>query len=319
MKKIIALMLWLVGSVCYGQSVNGVSPSTVAVDGSNTTAAKVIVWPQVQATIVYNASATPSPIVPQPTQVSNWFPLNGNGSIGVEFASNTFVGSYQVQVSDNPTPVSTPGTNVYTVVADTATNVAGGQGSQTKNWMYFIREGYKWMRLLVTPESTNNGTLNVQARLFGNPPAGDAIRSYVSGVPWKSADQLASSVTQSNGAVTYFYDYKLPQDAHGFNLFTNVSAVSGAATITSTVEVKDPTTGQLQSIALGTAAAATGFSTITVGPGYAAPYPVATPPAGQIYISAAVNQDVVIKNVVQASTSPTPGSITFSQAAVPIR
>ena len=320
MKKILTLLLWLGGSVAFGQSINGVSPSTISVDGANATAAKVLILPQVQQTVVFNTSATPSPVVPQPTQASQWFQMNGNGEALVEFSANAFVGNYSVQGSDNPTPVSTPGTNIQTLVQDT-TVVTGGSASETKNWAYAIREGWKWIRFVAQPDALTNtvtGSLNIQVRLFGNPTAGDAARSYVSGVPWKSMDTLAPTGTILSAAggtpVTTFYDYKLPQSAHGINIYTNVAGVSGASTIVSYVYEKDPVSGQLQSVGAGVATHAANYSSIMINPGYAAPYPVATPPAGQIILSIPLAQDIVIGNA-QSGT----GATTFSQSVVPIQ
>lgn len=303
-KKILTLLLWLGGSVAFAQSINNQSPVINSVDGSNTTAAKVLTLPQCQSTP--GTTATP--------QTSNWFQMNGNGAALVEFSGNTLAGTYSVQVSNNPTPVSTPGTNIYTVVQDTATYGSGGQGAQTKNWSYMIREGWKYIRFLFTPESGNGGTLNIQVRLFGNPLPGDASRSYVSGVPWKATDQLANSVVQS-GAGTIYYDYKLPQTAHGLYVYNNDLGVSGASTWVCTLMAKDPTSGQLQAIAVDqTQPLAAGFNTMVVNPGYNSPYPVATPPASTTFVSLPVGQDLVIKNAFTGS-----GATTFSQNIVPIQ
>ena len=316
MKKILTLLLWLGGSVAFGQSINGVSPTVIGIDGSNTTAAKVLTLPQVQATLTYNASATPSPVVPQPTQASSWFQMNGNGAALVEFSTNGYTGNYSIQVSDNPTPVSTPGTNIETAVADT-TVVAGGTNTQTKMWDYVIREGHKWIRFIAQPDALTNintGTLNTQIRLFGNPVAGDAARAYTSGVPWKSIDSLAA-VGSAGVTGTTYYEYKLPQGAHGFNLYTNVASLNGASTVVSTVYQKDPFTGILQSIGVATTSAGvTGMFTVRVSPGYASPYPVATPPTGQTIISTNVAQDLVIGNFFSGA-----GTMTYSQDAVPVQ
>ncbi len=320
MKKILALLLWLGGSVAFAQSINGYSPSVIAVDGSNATLSKVLTLPQVQATVTYNASATPSPVAAQPTQASNWFPMNGNGAAMVEFSTNAFTGNYSIQVSNNPTPVSTPGTNIQTIVQDTATAAAGGAGAQTKNWDYFIREGWKWIRVIAQPDASTNintGTLNTQIRLFGNPIPGDASRSYLSGVPWKQSDAIngLNTVLSAAGAtpVTTFVEYKLPQTAHGINIYTNVAGVSGASTIVSYVFEKDPTSGQLQQVGAGASTHAANFSSILINPGYSSPYPVATPPTGQTILSFPMAQDIVIGNA-QSGT----GATTFSQTIVPI-
>jgi hypothetical protein len=315
-KRLLAFLIWVgIVGVAVAQSVNGVSPSLLSVDGSNVTAAKVLTFPQVQPTLGLNASPTPSPFPTQTPQISNWFPMNGNGAALFEFSSNTLAASYQIQVSDNPTPVTTPGTNIYTAVQDTATYASGGQGEQTKNWSYFIREGFKWFRLLVTQETTNTGTLNVQVRLFGNPPAGDAARSYTSGVPWKQSDVLAAPGSTAS-AVTYYYDYKVPQGAHGFDLYSDLSAVSGATTLTVTINKKDPGTGQL--IALGGGAQIIGhaavFADMTVNAGYGSPYPIATPVANTCIFSQAVPEDIVVEDAFTGT-----GTSTYSQTAVPIQ
>jgi hypothetical protein len=313
-KRITALLIWLgLVGVAVAQSINGVSPSVISVDGSNVTAAKVLTLPQVQPTLVLNASPTPSPFPTQTPQISNWFPMNGNGAALVEFSGNTFTGSYSVQVSDNPTPVSTPGTNIYTVVSDTSSFASGASPVVTKNWSYYIREGWRWIRFVTSQETTNTGTLNMQVRLFGNPPAGDASRSYLSGVPWKQSDNFINAGVIS-GAQTVYYDYKLPQTAHGFNLYTDVSGVSGASTLISTIYVKDPYTGQLQSIGVGSTNHTANVNTIIVNPGYASPYPVATPPTGQTIIGVPVPQDIVIGDAFTGT-----GATTLTQTAVPIQ
>lgn len=184
--------------------------------------------------------------------------------------------------------------------------------------MYYVREGYKWIRLVAIPDASTNintGTLNMQVRLFGNPPTGDASRSYTSGVPWKSSDVLVP-VNTSSGAATTLYDYKLPQGAHGFYLNTNIQGVSGASTIVSEIFTKDPVSGQLQALGAGlvTIGHATGYVQIQVNPGYGSPYPIATPPAGTIIYDQAVGQDLVIQDAITGT-----GSVTFSQSAAPIQ
>lgn len=301
-KRIFTLLLWLGGSVAFGQSINGANITSISTDGSNVTAAKVMTLPQVQSTV----GVTPTP------QTSAWMPLNGNGAAMVEFSANTLTGTYSVQVSNNPTPVSTPGTNLYTVVQDTATFATGGQGAQTKNWAYFIKEGWKYIRVLCTPATGNTGTLNFQVRLFGNPSSGDAQRSYVTGVPWKQSDNLYNATVQS-GAATVYSDYKLPYGSRGIHVFTQTAGVSGASTLTTTVNIKDPVTGILQPVAVNTATLAAGFTTLTISPGYANPYPVATPSAGQVFFNIPLPQDIVIQNGFTGS-----GATTYTQSVVPI-
>jgi len=311
-KRIMFLLLWLGGGIAFGQTINNVAPSSIGVDGTNNTGDKVITLPQVQTTPL----GTPTP------QTSSWFQLNGNAAMMVEFSANTFAGSYSVQVSDNPTPVSTPGVGYYTVTQDDATYGSGGQGAQTKNWAYLISEGWKWVRFLCTPETGNTGTLNIQARLFGSGNANatgavgaNAVRSYQSGVPWRSVDQLVNSL--GFAAATNYYDYKLPYNAGGFNLYTNILGKSGTVTLAPTVYFKDPVSGLLQSIGvspIGTAAAVTGLSTMVLTTAYTAPYPVATPPAGTCFIGVNPVQDVVIGDVITGT-----GSVTFSQDCSPIK
>lgn len=300
-KRILVLILWLAGpGACLAQSINNQNPVVIGVDGSNTTGAKVLTLPQVQSTPL----GTPTP------QTSAWYQLNGNGAAQVEFSTNTFTGTYSVQVSNNLTPVSTPGTNIYTITQDTATYAA--QLSETHNWSYMVR-GWRYIRFLATPATENTGTLNFQVRLFGNGvSAGDANRTYGEGVPWKSRSELISpSIALSSG--TYYYDYKTPQQASGIGVFTNAVA-SGTVTLTTTICFKDPISGGLQSIAVGTPQTTTSLGSIFVHAGYASPYPVATPPAGFTYVSMSVPQDIVVKDVVQGS-----GTITCTQSAVPIQ
>jgi len=255
MKKIFMMLLWLCGSTAMAQSIANQSPSLVGVDGSNVTAAKVVVYPQVQST----PGTTPTP------QTSNWYQLNGNGAIQVEFSGNTFAGSYSVQVSNNPTPVSTPGTNIYTVVRDKSTYLSGGSETQTLNWSYIISAGWRYIRFLATPESGNAGTLNIQTRVFGNPTTGDAQRTYQEGIPWKDSYLVNDKTAQ--GAATFYQDFKVPSTATGFILAQNVSAVSGASTITSTVMTKDPVSGQVQSLGALAATTAAGYTTLCIAPG----------------------------------------------------
>lgn len=310
-KRIIALMLWLSGGVVCAQSINSQSlQPNGGPDGSFSQAARVLTLPQAQST----PGTTPTP------QYSNWYPMNGQGAALVEFNSNTLAGQYSVQVSNNPTPPATgaPGTtptpSIYTVVQDASSYNTGGQGGETKDWSYYIREGWKYIRFYFNPESGNAGTLNVQVRMFGNPPTGDAARSYTSGVPWKQSDILAQSVVQS-GAGTVYYDYKLPQGAHGFYLYTDDLGVSGASTLTTTVYSKDGSTGQLQSLGVNaTIPHAAGFNTMIVNTGYSSPYPVATPPANTTVIGVPVPQDIVIGNAFTGT-----GATTFTQNVVPVQ
>jgi len=73
-------------------------------------------------------------------------------------------------------------------------------------------------------------------------------------------------------------------------------------------------TYRIQDIADASLTHAAGTNTLRLSPGYAAPYPVATPPAGQDIVSAALSQDLVIKNVFTGS-----GATTFTQTIVPVR
>lgn len=303
-KRILALLLWLGGAPVFAQSINNQSPAVIGVDGSNVTGAKVLVLPQIQSTV----GVTPTP------QTSAWFQMNGNSGALVEFSGNTFAGTYSVQVSNNPTPISTPGQNLYTEAQDTATYSSGGQGAQTKNWSYSISRGFRYIRFLCTPETGNTGTLNIQIRLFGNDVSpGDAEHTFTDGVPWKSREGLVGLGTIQATAVTEFYDYKLPKDASGASFYTVISGLGASTTLTTTVMQKDPTTGLLQSVGVGTVQTAAGLSTIVAHPGYASPFPVATPPAGFNYLSVALPQNIVIKDVVTGT-----GPVTFSQSAVPL-
>ena len=174
------------------------------------------------------------------------------------------MGNYGIQVSNNPTPFPTGTPIVYTVVQDHA--LASGQGSQTKNWTYYIKNGWKWWRAFAIPDQTNGGTLGIQVRQFGP----DSSHSYQEGVPWQSNDTLQAST--ANVASTIYYDYKLPMSAHGFNIYDNVSAVSGACTLTQTVFVKDPYSGALQSVVGQSALThSTGLNTLVCAPGIALP------------------------------------------------
>jgi hypothetical protein len=312
-KKLLAFFIWLgLIGVAIAQSVNGVSPSVGSPDGSNVTAAKVLTFPQVQPTLGLNASPTPSPFPTQTPQVSNWYQMNGNGGALVEFQSNTFSGYYSIQVSNNPTPVSTPGLGLYTPVRDASTYATGGQGGETDTWAYMIKTGWKWFRLFVNQDAANTGTLNTQVRLFGNPPAGDAQRTYSEGVPWKSAESLFNGV--QSGAATNFIDYKLPGTATGLNIYTNIIGVSGASTIITTLNIKDPVSGVLQPVAVFPTTHAAGFASMLVGNGYASPYPVATPPAGETIISVSLPQDLVIENAFTGT-----GATTMTQSVAPIQ
>jgi hypothetical protein len=311
-KRILALLLWLGGAPAFAQSIQGASPSVIGIDGSNVTAAKVLTLPQVQPTVIYNTSPTPSPVVPQPTQVTNWIQLNGNGAVLVEAFTNTFSGYYSVQFSNNPTPVSTPGANLYTVIRDASTYASGGAGGETCNFGDMVSDGYRWMRFVAQPDSSNTGTLNFQARLFGNPNTGDAVRTYLPGVVWKNAEVLVNGVQA--GAGTNYYDYKLPHGATGVNIYTEVAGVSGASTITTTINEKDPQTGFLQPVGVGAASHVAGFTSIIANSGYAAPYPVATPPAGQTILGLDLPTDLVIQDGYTGT-----GSTTITQTIVPVK
>lgn len=310
--RLIALLLWLVGGLAFGQSINGVSPTSAGLDPSNSTGDKVLTLPQVQTT----PGGTPTP------QTSNWYQLNGNAAVMVEFQSNTFAGSYAVDVSNLPTPVSTPGVGYYTAVQDDATYTSGGQGTQTKNWAYILSDGWKWFRFRTTPETGNAGTLNLQARVFGSGPQGttgaigaSANRTFGKGVPWKSADILNNAAVLAAG--TFYSDYKMPMDAQGFIVYNNIG-VSGTVTLVSTVCYKDPTTGQLLAQVLGPATGAgsnsAGELAIRMKSSFAYAIPAATPSVSTTYGGLDGVQDIVIKNVVTGT-----GAVTLTQSAVPSR
>ena len=296
-KKILALLFSLISGVAFSQTINGKSPAVLTVDGANVTAVKVLTLPQVQSTV----GVTPTP------QTSSWYQLNGNGAVLVEFSGNTFTGTYSVQVSNNLTPVSTPGTNLYTVVKDTSTFTSGGSLALTKNWYYVIRSGWRYIRFLCTPETGNTGTLNIQARVFGNPPTGDAARSYTEGIPWQDSDTLVSAVSQT--AVTNYYDYKLPTMAKGLYMYQNISTVSGAATLIANVEAKDPTSGQIVSLTGNTmAASAVSYAGICLSGAI-----TGTGPTGLTFYQIPAGNHLVVKDTITGT-----GNCSFSQTIVPI-
>lgn len=322
-KKLIVILMWMgVVGVALAQSIQGLGPASSQSDGQNTGLTTLYIYPQVQPTIIYNASPTPSPLVPQPTQVSNWLPLNTKQAFIVEAGSNTFTGYYAVQVSNNPTPVATNVSNIHTIMRDDATWATGGQGEQTFDWLFNVASGWKYMRFVVIPESGNTGTLNLSARVFANDGNVQELvnnHSYTNGVQWKSAENIvAPNTVLSSGSssvpITLFYDYKVPQGASGLNLYNNVAGVSGASTITSYICEKDPVSGILQQVAAGTTTHAAGFLTISCVPSYASPYPVATPPTGQTIVPVHLPQDVVVEDILQGT-----GATTLSQNIVPIQ
>ena len=134
-KKILALLFSLVGGLAFGQTISNKTGNPNTVDGQNLGNTTVYTMPQIQSTPL----GTPTP------QTSSWMSLTGAQALQVEFSSNTFNGSYSVQVSNNPTPVSTPGTNIFTVVRDKADYTT--QGGQSFGWSYFITKGWKYFRL----------------------------------------------------------------------------------------------------------------------------------------------------------------------------
>ena len=68
-KRILILLGLLVAGAAYAQSINNQSPANVAVDGTKTQNTTLYQLPQVQPTLTYNLSPTPTAIQPQPTQV----------------------------------------------------------------------------------------------------------------------------------------------------------------------------------------------------------------------------------------------------------
>lgn len=298
MKKFLTLMLLLFVGVAWGQSINGSGPSNTISDGTNLDNTKVLVFPQVQST----PGTTPTP------QTSNWITLNSAQAVQVEFSSNTFAGKYSVQVSNNPTPVSTPGTNIYTVVQDNSTWASGGEGTQTINWAYIIKSGWKYMRFLCTPETGNVGTLNISARVFKDNLNNLSVNRIQSeGIPYEDSRVLVNVSAQ--GAVSNYYQYKLPNGFSGFYLYQNVSAVSGASTITCTPYVKDPVSGILQAMGSGVATHATGFSFYGAAAGL-----TGSAPSGGTFYTFPVAGNIVIGDAITGT-----GNSTFTQTIVPVK
>lgn len=319
MKKKLTVLLIFFGivGIAIAQSIQGLGPASSQSDGQNTGMTTLYIYPQIQPTIVYNASPTPSPLVPQPTQVSNWLPLNTKQDVLIEAGGNTFTGYYAVQVSNNPTPAATNVSQIHTIMRDDTTYASGGSNSETLQWLYNIAAGWKYMRFVVIPESGNTGTLNLSARVFANDGNVQGLvntHTYVDGVPWRGSEVVSNNITDAAVTTTNYQDYKLPRSATGLSLFTDVSSVSGAATITTTIYQKDPNTGQLQALAKTAASAVTGVYVLNVAPGYASPYPIATPSNGLTYYSTKLPQDLVIGNAITA-----PGTITYSQTAQPLQ
>lgn len=302
MKKIITLLLWLGGSVAYGQTIQNQSFGYLSQDGTKIQNSSYYSLPQVQGTPLMQATATITP------QVSNWFQLNGQQGAQMEFQAIGYLGTYQVQVSDNISSSATPIPPYYTIVQDAAIVATPGPGAQTLNWSYFVKNGWKYLRVIANPSTSNTGTLNVNMRTFGS----DVQRGNLQeGVPWQGSAVLipsANYATPGGG----FAEFKLPYMAHGVELIQNITAITIAATpsLTGTLYTKDPQSGVIMAVGTPVKSITTSTTVYEWTAGASG-----TASANINYFTFPANQDIVFQWVGAGTSLAT---LTFSVTAIPL-
>lgn len=303
-KKLILLLAWLAGAPVFAQSIQGQGFSNAGVDGQTSNLTTNYVLPQVAGTPLMQATATITP------QVSNWFSLNGQQALLMEFTAIGYLGNYVVQVSNNISTSSTPGPNYYVAVQDNCIVATPGPGAQTLNWAYQVRTGWKYVRVVANPSTSNTGTLNIGMRVFG---PNNTAHSFIDGVPYA---QSANMIPAANYATpsTGYAEYKLPYGAHGVELVQNVTTLTAAATPTlkGTLYSKDPQSGQIVAVGTPVSVIAAGNTIYEWTAGAAG-----TASANINYFTFPTNQDIVFQwTATQTGAALT--NCTFSVTAIPL-